>query len=118
MFDNIHLAAGVLIILILLLKFYINHEATPIDKKQMLLSFPSEITVWTIGAMLSGFMENSAISGGQIVKFLLSFIILVILYIMESKIKNKLGGKLGMAIIGNFAFMYILSILCYMLSYL
>ena len=114
-----------LVVLVLLLRLFINRKTTIIHFKRLLISIPSEITFLVIGFLLSkaitihaareitegsNTVQNIKQSIGWIV---LSLIILVAQYAVERSLDDKISGKIKFAIKLLIVFMYTISIALY-----
>ena len=111
--------ATLFVIFMLFLKLLVNRRATAIDRKQMIVSIPSEITFLVIGFIISNIIKNKSqlLSDmrmeSNIAIVVISLIILVIQYALERFMDDKLSGKLSAQIKIIIPLMYIASIVLY-----
>lgn len=109
--------ATLLLILIMLLKIFINDKVTTLRFKKMFVSFPSEIVFLVIGFLFSDMIstrENEINKTNLIVvNIIIALIILVILYAIEKWLDDKLSGKLKKSVIVTIVLMYFFSITLY-----
>lgn len=84
-----------LVILIMLLKLYINNEATLLQKKSLAVSIPSELTVLIVGFLISSAVSDNSSTDyfAVFVLIIISLILLVGLYAAERSLENHLSGK-------------------------
>lgn len=107
--------ATIVIILIMLLKVFINQKASTLSFKKMLVSFPSELVFLVMGFLLSDMISNKTNTkdNGLIASIIIALIILVIQYALEKWLDDKLSGKLGKGILFIIILMYLVSIVFY-----
>lgn len=112
-----------LIVLVLLLKLYINRKTTSLHHKKLFISIPSEITFLVVGFLLSKAITIQTTSttlrktdttpnktiGGIVV----SLIILVVQYAFERWLDDKISGKVNIGLKALIGLMYIISIVLY-----
>ena len=114
-----------LVVLVLLLRLFINRKTTKLHYKKLLISIPSEITFLVVGFLLSKAITIQAIGitvqesdTTQNIKptmggIVLSLIILVIQYAVERCLDDKSSGKIIFGIKLLIVLMYIISIALY-----
>ncbi|MDE5802331.1 MAG: hypothetical protein K2I22_05370 [Lachnospiraceae bacterium] len=105
-----------LVILILLLKLYVNRRAEAIDYKKMLVSIPGEIIFLVLGFQMSCMIENETKNNSNSVYvsgIVFSLILLVIQYALEKWTEDKLSGNVESKVKVRILIMYILAIFTY-----
>lgn len=105
-----------LVILVLLLKLYVNRKAEAIDYKKMVVSIPGEIIFLVLGFKMSCMIgsENSNNSNNiYLFGIVVSLILLVIQYALEKWTEDKLSGNVEWKVRIRIIIMYILAIFTY-----
>lgn len=105
-----------IVILVILLKLFTNQQISRLKLKRTVVSFPGEITVLVLGFLFSDMINYSNKSESIISIIILIIIALIIIlsqYAFEKWIDNKLSGNIKWNIISIIVFMYIISILFY-----
>lgn len=104
-----------LVALIIYLKLYVNNTATTLQKKSLVVSFPSELTVLIMGFLISATISNTPDKNhiALIVLVIISLLLLVHLYASERYLENQLSGSWSWKIWGRVILMYIFSISLY-----
>ena len=106
--------ATIATVFVIMLKFFVNREVTVRHTRELWISVPGELTVLTLGFLLSALKES-----GQSVEFVAILIFIVLgLYILECvlerSLSKKLSGSWGRGGLFLF-FMYMFSILFYIM---
>lgn len=106
---------SLILILILLLKLYINREAKPIDYKKMIVSIPGEIMFLVLGFQISKLISNNEndTNNRYIAKIIISLILLIFQYALEKWTDDKLSGDIKFKVKIKIILMYIASIYLY-----
>lgn len=106
-----------LVALILILKLYINNAATTLQKKALVVSFPSELTVLIMGFLISATISDTPNENpiALIALIIISLLLLVLLYASERDLENQLSGNWSWKISGKVILMYFFSIFLYII---
>lgn len=109
--------ATLLIILVILLKLFINRNVTKLHLKKTVVSIPSEITFLLIGFLMSAIVADTKQNNLELlmVHVLWALIVLVIQYALERWLDDKLSGKIKWNIRLYICGMYVASIILYKL---
>ena len=107
--------ATLLIIFVIILKFFVNKRATAIDYKKMIVSLPSEIYSLIVGFLLSSLISNVEESKTIMAAIIIVLIFLVLQYAAERWLNDKLSGKLKPGIFICILLMYVISFLAYII---
>lgn len=107
--------ATLLIIFVIILKFFVNKRATAIDYKKMIVSLPSEIYSLIVGFLLSSLISNVEESKTIMAAIIIVLIFLVLQYAAERWLNDKLSGKLKPGIFICILLMYVISFLTYII---
>ena len=106
--------AAIFVVIVLLLRLFVNIKATAIDFKKMLVTIPSEITILAIGILMPRIVsttqnnEESAFS-----LMLISLVVLIVQVAIEKYVDDKLSGRIGFWNLFWIGFMFLVSILLY-----
>ena len=116
--SNDQLVATLLIVLVMLLKLFINEKVTENQFKKLVVSIPSEVVVLCIGFLFSANISKSLSGMGQsndIISILIpvALILVVCLYAAEKALDGKLSGTWNRKIWFSVVVMYIFSIALY-----
>lgn len=105
-----------LVILILLMKLYVNREAKPIDYKKMIVSIPGEIIFLVLGFQMSNMINGKSTATGNneyVAAIVGSLILLIVQYALEKWTDNKLSGNVELKVKISVGIMYIISMCIY-----
>lgn len=116
--SNEQLVATLLIVLVMLLKLFINEKVTENQFKKLVVSIPSEVVVLCIGFLFSANISKSLSGAGQsddIISILIpvALILVVCLYAAEKTLDGKLSGTWNWRIWLSVVVMYIFSFALY-----
>lgn len=104
-----------LVILIMLLKLVVNQKLTELRIKQMIVSMPSEMIFLVLGFLFSNLItKKSADNKAIALCIVVALILIIIQYIIESYLHDKLSGKLGFNIF-LILLLYFFSIIFYII---
>lgn len=109
-------ATTLLVFFILYLKLHLGREALPIDRKEMIISIPAEITILVLGFQLSNIINiplYKSSNGRNMAEIICSLIFLGFQVVSEREIKDKLSGELESKVVLKIIFMFLLSMCLY-----
>jgi len=100
-----------LVVLIMLLKLFVNNRATELQKKMVFVSIPGEITVLIVGFLMSANVTNNPDQNNTDISplILISFILLIWLYVSERYLEDKLSGNWSLRTWGRVILMFVFS---------
>lgn len=106
----------IVVVLVMILKLYINNQATALNKKTLAVSIPSEITVLVVGFLISAAIADDANKDSStIIAFIIiSLIILILQYSSERFLEGKLSGTWNWRTWTRVVLMYVVSCVWYM----
>lgn len=106
--------ATLLVVLVLLLKLFINNKATSIDVKKILVSIPGEITFLVLGFLMSDMISNASVVANEcLIEIIIALILLVSHYAFERYVSDKLSGTIRWKIKIGIILMYLFSFAFY-----
>ena len=106
--------AAVFVAIVLLLRLFVNIEATAIDFKKMVVTIPSEITILAIGILMPRIVSPMRNHGDSAFPLMLiSLAVLIIQVAVEKSVSDKLSGKIGLGRLCLIVFMFVMSFVLY-----
>lgn len=106
--------ATVFVVIVLLLRLFVNIKATAIDIKKMLVSIPSEIMILAIGILMPRIVSSDQKSEESAFPLMLVSLVFLILQVaLEKHVDDKLSGRIGFGITCLIVLMFLMSIFLY-----
>lgn len=88
--------ATIFLVIVLLLKLFVNIKATALDFKKMIVTIPSEVTILVIGFLMSYIVAPTESSGDIAFPLMqISLVVLILQLAVEKYVDDKLSGKVG-----------------------
>lgn len=88
--------ATIFLVIVLLLKLFVNIKATALDFKKMIVTIPSEVTILVIGFLMSYIVAPTESGGDKAFPLMqVSLAVLIVQLAVEKYVDDKLSGNVG-----------------------